>query len=199
MEGLLIAADITPVPLPTLKPAGEAIVYHTTNGKSYHMASTCSNVMSGGKPFTLAECVADGYGPCGICFPPAKDLLEAENVVWCDADKVFHTSDQCEKFSGQWKLMTAEDAMAQGYVGCMVCGTTAFEVAAAQHTPDNSWFTEAEDDLVDPDSVIVYYNPGSKYYHKEQTCRNMPSSSPHTLAEALRDGKLRCPTCNPPE
>ena len=65
------APSATPSPTPTatpeptarivtpatpLKAAGEATVYHTSQGKFYHMHSSCKN-MTNAKPYTLAECV----------------------------------------------------------------------------------------------------------------------------------------------
>ena len=115
-----------PTPAPTLKPAGEAIVYHTSNGVGYHVRSTCVG-MSGAKPYTLAEAVADGYHACGNCHPAEESLLTTdEPVVWVDENNVYHTSDECADFKGQYRLMTLKDAYEAGATPCAVCGAESY-------------------------------------------------------------------------
>lgn len=125
-EPTLLDIPLEPSPAPTLKPAGLAIVYHTSNGVGYHVRSTCVG-MSGAKPYTFAESVAAGYHSCGNCNPPDESLLTTdEPVVWVDADNVYHTSDECAAFVGQYKLMTLKDAYESGATPCGECGATSY-------------------------------------------------------------------------
>lgn len=45
----------------------------------------------------------------------------------------------------------------------------------------------------------VYYTPQGKYYHGDASCCGMRNAEAHTLAEAVDDGKARCPVCQPGE
>ena len=99
-----------PTPAPTVKPAGEATVYHSSNGRFYHMASTCKG-MSSAEAYTLAESVNAGFKACGTCDAPDEQFV-TENIpnIWVDENDVCHTSDECEGFAGQWRLMALADA-----------------------------------------------------------------------------------------
>ena len=45
----------------------------------------------------------------------------------------------------------------------------------------------------------VYYTEGGVYYHGNMYCMGMRNAHPHTTAEAVAAGKLRCPQCQPGE
>lgn len=107
------------VPTATLKPAGDAVVYHTSNGKYYHTGTTCTN-MTGAKPYSLASSVSAGLRQCSRCQPPAADLIGQE-VLWMDGDQLCHTSDECEYFSGKYSLILRQDAIAEAFQGCPHC------------------------------------------------------------------------------
>ena len=128
------APSATPSPTPTatpeptarivtpatpLKAAGEATVYHTSQGKFYHMHSSCKN-MTNAKPYTLAECV-DGYRRCNTCAAPLPELAN-EHCLWQDADGLCHTSDECAAFTGDYTLVPRDDALADGCTACTACG-----------------------------------------------------------------------------
>lgn len=120
-------ATPTPIPLPPVKKLGDMLVWHTSNGKYYHMDEHCPG-MSGAKQHTLSASVQDGFAPCPVCKPPAPELLMEELVVWCGADHVFHITDQCTALTGKATVMTFEEAMLEeGYTGCPVCGAQLYE------------------------------------------------------------------------
>ena len=106
-------------PSAALKPAAEAVVYHTSNGKFYHMAETCTN-MSNAKPYTLAECV-DNFKRCNTCSAPAVEMLE-QMCLWEDEDAICHVSDECENFKGRYTLIERDAALEQGLTACDKCG-----------------------------------------------------------------------------
>lgn len=106
-------------PTATLKPAGEATVYHTSGGRFYHTGPNCVN-MTNAKPYTLKECV-DGYRRCNTCGAPLPELV-GERCLWQDADGLCHTSDECEAFRGAYSLVLRDDALANGLRGCSACG-----------------------------------------------------------------------------
>ena len=181
------AAEATPAPVdddaPAHKSAGEAIVYHTSNGRSYHVAERCGS-MSGAKPYTLAESIADGYGPCGICAVPDPAILDVP-VVWLDASGIGHVSDECEHFEGRYTLMSIYDACSENVSGCPYCG-------------GESYIAENRARLMDmAKSVTVYYNDGSTYYHTADSCKGMPTADAHTLYDAIEKGLKWCPNCEP--
>ncbi len=180
-------AGPTPVPVeagaPAHKSAGEAIVYHTSNGRSYHVAERCGS-MSGAKPYTLAESIADGYGPCGICAVPDPDILDMP-VVWLDASGIGHVSDECAHFEGRYTLMSIYDACSENVSGCPYCG-------------GESYIAENRARLMElAKSVTVYYNDGSTYYHAADSCKGMPTADAHTLYDAIEKGLEWCHNCEP--
>ncbi len=124
-----------PTPAPTVKPAGEATVYHSSNGRFYHMASTCKG-MSSAEAYTLAESVNAGFKACGTCDAPDERFV-TENIpnIWVDENDVCHTSDECEGFAGQWRLMALADAVEQNLAGCSLCGGDAYVNVSAEITP----------------------------------------------------------------
>lgn len=168
---------------PAHKSAGEAVVYHTSNGRSYHAAASCGS-MSGAKPYTLAESIADGYGPCGICTVPDPDILDMP-VVWLDASGVGHVSDECEHFEGRYTLVSVYDACAENLPGCPYCGGDSYIAANRARLMDAA------------ENVTVYYNDGSTYYHAADSCKGMPTAEAHTLCDAIEKGLKWCPNCEP--
>lgn len=108
-------------PVSRVKPAGLATVHYNKVGKLYHMRPTCKS-MTKSTAYTLGEAIADGKEPCKACGSPDPSVLKIEHVAWADADKVFHTSDECDSFKGKWKLIALEDAVAGGYTACAACG-----------------------------------------------------------------------------
>lgn len=109
---------VTVVPTVTLKPAGEAVVYHSSNGRFYHAQEVCSN-MTGSNPYTLAECV-QGYKRCNACNAPDAQLVD-QPCLWEDENKLCHVSDECSAFSGRFTLILRDDALADELLGCTVC------------------------------------------------------------------------------
>ena len=191
----------TPVPTPsvTLKPVAQATAYHTSNGRWYHMAETCTN-MSSAVAYTLQSSVDAGLRNCRTCGAPAAELLSAENVVWVDEQNCFHTSDECEFFQGKYTLMTLDDAVQTGMTACMDCGASQYvplaTVTAAPTVQPGDELTEAERMELAKD-VIVYYSNGSRYYHTSGQCQTMKHGSEHTLYEAISTGHEWCAVCKP--
>lgn len=106
-------------PSRALKPAGEALVYHSSNGGWYHTISNCSG-MGGAKLYPLSECV-DHYKRCRKCNAPLPELVN-EHCLWMDETGLCHTTDECLSFEGKYTLITREDALAAGATGCKLCG-----------------------------------------------------------------------------
>ena len=113
-------------PSRALKPASEAVVYFFDASKGYHLAPECKG-MSGAPAHTLAEAVEAGKHACGNCNPPDESLIGLP-VLWLDAEGLCHTSDDCAKFQGQYKLIARDDALAQGLSGCKDCGADEYLV-----------------------------------------------------------------------
>lgn len=112
-----VAQVITPSA--TLKPAAQATVYHSIDGKWYHTFNRCSG-MTGGGAYTLEEC-ADTHKRCRACGAPDAALI-GQTCLWMDANKLCHTSDECDVFEGKYTLILRDDALEQALTGCSKCG-----------------------------------------------------------------------------
>lgn len=122
------AEAVTPTPEPTptpvapsatLKPAGDAIVYHSSNGRFYHRREICQN-MTGSSPYKLSE-ITSAYRRCTTCDAPDVAMVGQE-VLWIDGNDLCHTSDECEAFSGDYNFILPEEARSRGLSGCPACG-----------------------------------------------------------------------------
>ena len=132
---LRISAEATPVP--TLKPAGAFLVYHTPHGKWYHTEEHCSGML-GASQYTLESAVANGKKTCSVCSAPSSELLEEPYVVWVDENQVYHVSDECADFSGKASLMTPDTAAREGCAPCERCGAAAYSPEALASLSDVS-------------------------------------------------------------
>ena len=199
---IAIGAVATPeIPAPSIKPAGEAIVYHTSNGVGYHRASRCVG-MSSAKPYTLAESVADGLHACGNCKVPDESILDCdEPVMWVDKSDIYHMSDECASFDGKWTLMPLTEAGEAGCQPCPDCGAEKYIYVAptpeptAEPTPvpDNSELPHKT-----AGELIVYHTSNGRSYHASEKCRTMSGAQPYTLAESVADGFGACGLCDVP-
>lgn len=199
----------TPVPDIPVKAAGEATVYYNKEGKLYHMQSSCKSMKSA-KAHTLAEAIADGKQKCNTCGSPDKAILEAEDVVWADANKLYHTSDECEKFEGQWTLISLADAIEGDYTPCPDCQADIFAIVngptpepTEEPTPEPTATPEAA--TVSPAATLkpagdatVYHSSNGKFYHRFSVCKGMTGSSAYKLSEITSSYK-RCKTCDAPD
>ena len=151
-----------------------------------------------------------GLKGCSRCGTPSAELLKAEYVVWVDQNNCFHTSDECEFFQGQYRLLTLEDAVAQGMTACMDCGASQYVslTAAPSPTPvaqeeQSPEVVPVEGDLTEAQrmeiakGVTVYYSNGSRYYHTSGQCQTMKHGSEHSMYEAITTGHEWCPVCQP--
>ena len=131
------AEEIFPAPTPTpepqvvspavpLKSAGEVTVYYYDSSKGYHVRPDCKG-MSGAPAHTLQEAADAGKKTCSYCNPPATSLLK-QAVLWQDDNGLCHTSDACAAFAGTYRLVTRDNALAQGLPGCPDCGAAEYLV-----------------------------------------------------------------------
>ena len=88
------------------------------------------------------------------------------------------------------RVDTVRNAMAEGRQPCPVCAGAEAEVTP-EPTP-----TPVPDE---PGGLPVYYTSQGNYYHGDALCSSMRNAGAHTLAEAVDDGKARCPVCQPGE
>lgn len=106
-------------PAASLKPVGEATVYHSSNGSYYHRFNVCKG-MSGSSPYTLQECVDGNYKRCRNCDAPLPELID-ETCLWVDENEACHTTDECSLFSGNYTLIPRDEALENGLSGCIEC------------------------------------------------------------------------------
>ena len=107
-----------------LKSAGEITVYYFDVSKGYHVAPDCKG-MNGAPAHTLADAAADGKRACGNCKPASTSLI-GQAALWQDENGVCHTSDECASFSGAYRLVLRDDALAQGLAACPDCGAAEY-------------------------------------------------------------------------
>lgn len=127
----------TPTPEPTPEPqifhvkrAEEATVYYFNGSKFYHMASNCGS-MTNAPAHSFGEVRGSERRKCSGCSSPDAALLDEEYIVWLDADKIAHLTDECEHFKGRWNLMRAEDAIEAGHSACPYCDADHYLAAVA--------------------------------------------------------------------
>ena len=106
-------------PATPLKAAGDATVYHSSNGRFYHRFSVCKG-MTGSDPYKLSE-ITSKFRRCKTCNAPDTALV-GQTCLWMDESELCHTSDTCEKFNGDYTLILRDEALAQGKTGCPDCG-----------------------------------------------------------------------------
>ena len=106
------------VPTRALKPAGEALVYHTTNGGWYHTIPNCSK-MSRADLYPLSE-AASHLKNCRTCAAPLPQYVDMY-CLWMDEDDQCHTTDECPSFNGKYKLIPRDEALEAGHTGCEMC------------------------------------------------------------------------------
>lgn len=209
-------ASATPAPTPTaeptatppvftasVKPAGEATVYFNANGRQYHMRSACG-VMRTAPAHTLSEAVAAGKQLCDVCGSPDPAVLEISRIAWADANGLFHTSDACEKFEGEWKLISLNDAVGDGLTACPDCQADIYAALYGGADDAGAAVPTAEAETVSPATPLkaaadatVYRSNNGKFYHKVEICKGMTGSTPYKLSDVAGRYK-RCNTCDAP-
>ena len=207
------SAPATQEPIPEIKKAGEVMVWHTSNGKWYHKASKCGS-MSNASQYTLASAVSKGKTACPYCHPINEDWAETnEEVVFVSANSAWHIDEACSANSGEYTVMTLTAACADGSLSaCRVCGAQHYangkpaktaSVQTATAAPETG-LPAVEDGLnlneVTNGDTLVYYSGNTSHYHRRDRCASSTTTvfQPHTLMEALIEGKISCPLCDPP-
>ena len=141
--------------------------------------------MYGAKPYKLSEAVADGFGSCGLCDVPVPEIIDMP-VVWMDNNDIAHVSDECPELSGKYTLVSIYDLIAMDNVeGCAYCGCDEYIASEAARLEELA------------KNATVYYNDGSKYYHKASSCVNMRTADEHNLYDAMEKGLRYCNSCEP--
>ena len=186
--------DPTPEPTPTATP-GVSIngmtFYSTLNGRYYHLDAQCGG-MQDAMPFTGAAAQASGKAPCPVCIGGEADGAEADPLGLCytlPAGQYYHFRLDCSGMTGA-RVDTVRNAMAEGKQPCPVCAG-----AEAEVTPEPTPTPVPGE----PGELPVYYTSQGNYYHGDALCSGMRNAGAHTLAEAVDDGKTRCPVCQPGE
>ena len=112
----------TPIVLPKVQAFGESTVYFYDASKFYHMNPTC-NGMNNAPARTLTEASELGKRRCSTCKPPELSLLDADMVVWCGTDEVFHITKDCEALTETFSGLTFDEAWLEDAMsGCPLCG-----------------------------------------------------------------------------
>ena len=189
----------TPEPV-SAKPAGEAVVYYYSTSKCYHLDPYCSG-MNGAPEGTLAEAIADSKVRCGNCGSPDTSILDETYIAWVDENDLIHTTDECEDFVGEWRLISLAQAIEADYETCDTCHAEDYAILSglmAAPLPEPT-VVEPSVALKPAGEAVVYHSSNGSYYHKVPICRNMTGSDPYTLADMVDSRYRRCNTCEAPE
>jgi len=211
-----------PALVPPLEKVGDLLVWHTSNGKWYHKGSVCGS-MSNAKQHSISSAVAKGLTACPYCHPiDTKWGKEDEPTVYVSSDKYWHTRTGCESNTEEWMPMLLEEACKDKTLRpCDACGahhyingvpevTSTMPPATAAKTPEPQNAQPTEEPLVEDGlqlsqvtngDALVYYSGNTSHYHRRAMCASSTTTSfqPHTLMDALLEGKIACPVCRPPE
>ena len=125
-SGLIAPEPEVVTPTVALKDAGDATIYHSTNGSYYHKVPICKN-MTGSDPYLLSEMVDGRYRRCRTCDAPDVTLIGAP-CLWLDEEGLCHTTDECDGFTGTYTLILRDDALAEGLAACPDCGASEYLV-----------------------------------------------------------------------
>ncbi len=200
--------------IPEAMTAGGVLVWHTSNGKWYHKASKCGS-MSNASQHTLASAVAKGKTACPYCNPISEDWADLnEEVVFVSSKSVWHIDDGCSANTAGSAIMTMKAARADSALtACSRCGADHYingnphsEAASSQGASSSETVQggTVEDGLnlgsVTNGDVLVYFSGNTSHYHRRDRCASSTTTvfQPHTLMEALLEGKIACPLCSPP-
>lgn len=225
----------TPAPSPSPEvpaellpaPAGEAVVYYTSNGRFYHMAETCKN-MSNAKPHTLTEALDKGLRRCNTCQATPVDVLKLINPVWTDESDLFHLNAECESFDGGYGLLELDAALSNGFLPCEICKADRFMAACGRVAPTPTPAptatpkptpeptaeptpTPTPEPTATPEPVtvtparglkpageaLVYHTTNGGWYHTIPNCSKMRGADLYPLSEAA-DHLKRCRKCEAP-
>ena len=200
----------TPVPELTVKvkTAADVTVYYSGGSKGYHTRS-CQYVSSNTPAHTLSEALKDGKHACGSCRPVDAALLDEEYVVWVDGQDKMHTTDECARFEGEWRLISLAQAIGEGCVPCDACEADIYAARSGlmptpTPTPTPEPTPEPTPATVNPTvtlkpaaEAIVYHSTNGKFYHTQQLCKGMTGSSPFKFEDVVNDYRP-CSNCGAP-
>lgn len=197
---------VDPASIPQLQSPGEITVWHTSDGKWYHKASTCGT-MSNAKEHTLESAVRNGKKACPYCYPPETQwATEDRPTVYVSTDGYWHTRTSCESNTDEWTARLLDDARANASLKpCDACGARYYEngVPSALTGDSDESSTVGEEaqnavlELQAVSEITVWHTSNGKWYHKGETCGSMSNASAHTLKSAVLNGKTACPYCHP--
>ncbi len=207
---ITISPSAIPSPEPTIDPAlippmrsvGEVPVWHTTNGKWYHVRRECGS-MSNASQYTLASSLRAGLTACPYCNPISPDVMNTKNAVYVSRDHRWHINFDCESIVGDWTLSTLDEARADRTMRpCDACGAVYYaETTPLYNAASMPGETAGSLSALANGSELVYTSEHNAYYHRTSACPTAPGIqlAPIHLSEALLSGKTRCPQCSPPE
>lgn len=194
------------------------MVWHTSNGKWYHKGPKCGS-MSNASQHTVASAVKKGLTACPYCHPIDDAWVKKDDpTVYVSTDNYWHTRTGCESNTGEWTIMKLDDARKDASLRpCDACGARYYvdgvpeNVGGSTLAPvvTNAPATKAPESTggslnlgkVTNGDALVYYSANTSHYHRRDRCSTSTTTTflPHTLMDALLEGKFPCPVCRPPE
>lgn len=168
--------------------ASESIVFHTDNGKYFHLSKDCSG-MQNAKPNSISSAISKFKKPCPVCFDTEEKReiyrlplpkVASDSVYIAVTNYYYHRDPGCFDMFSITKL-EKQIAEAMGMQACPQCLFSFIDTKEIEQT---------------------YISKESKYYHSDKSCPSFVSFDSIQCTytrQAQAQGKLRCPVCNQTE
>ena len=189
----------------------EEWVFCTENGRYYHSDVHCSG-MRGAREVKLSEATAGGKLPCPVCMAGGSEasmlLVTPEPTelpfgAEADVPAPPMAEPEAEENASEDVAVTPEPTLTPVRMEEAGAEIEAYEEAPGPTltpVPLEEAGAEGEEApmvLHREDAQTVYYTQGGKYYHGFDSCYGMHFAEMHTLSDARKAGKERCPKCLP--
>lgn len=163
-------------------------VYATVGGKYFHTQANCSGMVNP-SVMKLGQALIAGKEPCDKC---AK---AAGTGVWCTkGGTYYHNRSDCSGMEEAFKISLGE-ALVMGKKRCKTCwGKSTGGVFTSDVSADPNAQQQTQAKAADG-SAYVYATKGGTYFHTLANCSGMEGATRLTINQAMKAGKLACPTC----
>ena len=170
----VVMAQPKPTPMPTFTPTVEPETFFETAPEETHVWMTKNGVYY----HTNEQC----SGMQGADYVAKSDAVDSgklrctvcmNNTVWVlDENVYYHIARYCSGMKDALAV-SEQDALDVGKQPCPAC---------------IGWMNESSDGE-------LWMTDGGVYYHTEEHCSGMQNAHNCNVTDALKDGKLPCPTC----
>jgi hypothetical protein len=147
-------------------------VYVTPATMEYHLAN-CPRLTEDKAVMLKSEAIAQGYEPCGLCFPPPEEVTtSAPNVYVIDSDNHYHLAG-CVLLDDTKRAISKSEAIEREYTACPICNPSEYV----------------------PPEPHVRVNPGETLYHRTGCPELREDAILMLKSDAVGMGYEPCKTC----